>query len=111
MSHRDLLAEIELTMVPSLLKPPEPSLSAPLSEPSDSSRRRRFWCSLKQQDVEVEFRTKGIPGFRWIAGVKSCTAFEQPEKVACRRPCLESRVRRQWPYALPIADRRPAPAV
>jgi hypothetical protein len=108
MGHRDLLAEIELTMVPSLLKPPEPSLSAPLSEPPGGSRQRRFWCSLTQQDVEVEFETKGIPGFRWIAGVKGCTAFEQPEEVACGRRCLEARFRRQWPYALPIADHRRA---
>jgi hypothetical protein len=110
MSRRDLLAEIELTMVPSLLKPPEAGFYTPSGEPSEGCRRRRFWCSLKEQDVEVEFQMKGIPGFRWAAGVKCCSAFEEPEKVACGRRCLESRFRRQWPYALPIADHRPAPA-
>jgi hypothetical protein len=113
MNHRDMLAELELTMVPSPHKRPEPGFCAPASELSDDarsgSRRRRFWCFLREQDVEVEFETKKILGFSRTAGVKRCSAFEQPDKVECGRHCLESRFRRQWPYALPVADhRRPA---
>jgi hypothetical protein len=109
MPHRDLLAEIELTMVPSLLERPEPGLYVPSSQASDGSRRRRFWCSLKKEDVEVEFETKATFGFRRTVGVRRCSAFEEPDKVACGRHCLDSKFRRQWPYALPVMDRR-APA-
>ncbi len=114
MNHRDMLAELELTMVPSLHERPEPGLCVPSSELSDDSRsgsrHRRFWCSLREQDVEVEFETKRILGFSRTAGVRRCSVFEQPEKVECGRHCLESRFRRQWPYALPVADHRRAPA-
>ena len=113
MSHRDLLAELELTMVPSLQKPPEPGLYVALSDRPDESRRgsrRRFWCALREQEVEVEFTTKSMLGLPRIVGVKRCSAFEEPEKVECGRHCLEARFRRQWPYALPVADRRGAPA-
>jgi hypothetical protein len=110
MNHRDVLAEIELTMVPSLQKPPEPGFYAypdDLSAGSQGgSRRRRFWCSLREQDVEVEFETKGILGLRRAVGVKCCSVFEEPAKVECGRHCLEARFRRQWPYALPVAGSR-----
>ena len=113
MSHRDLLAEIELTMVPSLQKRPDLDLYVPSIEPSDDfrsrSRRRRFWCALKEQDVEVEFETKACFGFSRTVGVKRCSAFEEPDKVECGRHCLDSRFRHQWPYALPVADHRRAP--
>jgi hypothetical protein len=110
MNHRDLLGEIELTMVPSLQKPPEAGFYTCPDDRSDGSqggsRRRRFWCSLREQDVEVEFETKGILGLRRAVGVKRCSVFEEPDKVACGRHCLEARFRRQWPYALPVAGRR-----
>ncbi len=114
MSHRDLLAEIELTMVPSLQKRPDLDLYVPPSEALDDSRsrvrRRSFWCALKEQDVEVEFETRACFGFRRPVSVNRCSAFEEPDKVECGRHCLESRFRRQWPYALPVADNRRAPA-
>ncbi len=114
MNHRDMLAEIELTMVPSPHKRPEPGLYVPASELSDDSRsgarRRGFWCALRKQDVEVEFETKRILGFSRTVGVRCCSVFEQPDKVECGRHCVDSRFRRQWPYALPVADLRRAPA-
>lgn len=114
MSHRDLLAELELTMVPSLQKPREPSLyEAESDRPDESrrgSRRRRFWCSLREQEVEVEFETKAMLGFPLTVGVKRCSAFEEPDKVECGRHCLEAKFRRQWPYALPVVGHRRAPA-
>lgn len=110
MNHRDLLAEIELTMVPSHLEPPDPALGVPPGRrwggPRRGLRRRRFWCALRDQDVEVEFETSGMPGFARTVGVKRCSVFEEPDKVECGRHCLESRFRRQWPYALPVAGHR-----
>jgi hypothetical protein len=113
MDHRDMLAEIELTMVPSPHACPEPGLYVPASEPADGSRggscRRRFWCALRKQHVEVEFETKAVLGFRRIVAVKRCSVFEEPDNVACGRHCLESRFRSQWPYALPLAGYRSSP--
>jgi hypothetical protein len=110
MKQRDLLAELELTMVPSLEEQPEPGLYVPATErPDDAgggSRRRRFWCAAREQDVEVEFETRRMLGFPRTVGVKRCSVFEEPDKVECGRHCLEARFRRQWPYALPVVDRR-----
>ena len=111
--HRDLLAELELTMVPSLKIRPEPGLYVAASEPltgasGTGSSRRRVWCSLKKQDVEVEFETKGFLGFPRFVGVNRCSAFDKPEDVACGRHCLDSDFRRRWPPALPVIDRRSA---
>ena len=111
--HRDLLAELELTMVPSLKIRPEPDLYVPGSDlPKAASRtgswRRRVWCSLQRQEVEVEFETKAFLGFPRLVGVNSCSAFDEPEDVACGRHCLDSEFRRRWPPALPVADRRSA---
>jgi hypothetical protein len=104
--HHDLLAEIELTMVPSVITPPKPDLYEPAAETSSRVRsgRRSFWCSLKERDVEVEFLTKPFLGFPRLLGVRCCTAFQQPEDVACGRHCLDAKFRRQWPYALPSSD-------
>jgi len=112
--HRDLLAELELTMVPSLRMRPDPGLYVPATELPEAasrsgSRCRRFWCALKDQEVEVEFETKAFLGFPRTVGVKRCSVFEEPEKVACGRHCLDSKFRRQWPPALPVAHRRRAP--
>ena len=114
MNHRDMLAEIELTMVPSPPTRPEAGMYVPGSGLSDDSRsgsrRRRFWCWLREQDVEVEFETRKMLGFSCTVGVKRCSVFEDPDKVECGRHCLESRFRRQWPYALPVAGHRGMPA-
>ena len=109
--HRDLLAEIELTMVPSLRIPPEPGAYVASGElPEVAARsgscRRSFWCSLQKQEVEVEFQTKALLGFPRKVGVKRCSIFDEPEKVACGRHCLDSKFRGQWPPALPTASRR-----
>ena len=110
--HRDLLAELELTMVPSLQIRPEPGMCVPASElPKAASAgvwRRRVWCSLKKQEVEVEFETKTFLGFPRMVGVNRCSAFDEPDHLACGRHCLDSEFRRRWPPALPVADRRRA---
>ena len=112
-AHQDLLAELELTMVPSLRTRPKPGMYVPAGGPTvadarGGSCRRSFWCSLKQQGVEVEFETKRFLGFPRLAGVRRCSVFDEPENVACGRHCLDSRFRRQWPFALPTVDRRRA---
>jgi hypothetical protein len=103
MNDPDMLAEIELTMVPSGHGCP-----APTRDPAGALRTRRFWCAVKKQHVEVEFETRAVLGFRRIAGVRRCSALDEPEKVACGRYCLESKFRSQWPYALPLAGYRVA---
>ena len=110
-THRDLLAELELTMVPSVKKPREPGGHVPANElPEAGARtgswRRRVWCSLEKHEVEVEFETKTFFGFPRLVGVNRCSAFDEPENVACGRHCLDSEFRRRWPPALPVADRR-----
>ena len=112
--HRDLLAEIELTMVPSLGIRAAPGMCAPVGELTEAavrsgSCRRTFWCSLKKQEVEVEFETKPFLGFPRLVGVKRCSVFCEPDQVACGRHCLDSKFRRQWPFALPTAGHRRAP--
>jgi hypothetical protein len=109
--YHDLLAEIELTMVPSLRTRPAPGMYLPSSELEEAATRcgsssRTFWCALKNQEVEVEFGTKQFLGLPRPAAVNRCSAFDEPESVACARRCLDSRFRRQWPFALPIADHR-----
>ena len=111
--HRDLLAELELTMVPSLTIRREPGMYLPANElPRAASRtgswRRRVWCSLRKQEVEVEFETKAFLGFPRLVGVSRCTAFDDPKDVACGRHCLDSEFRRRWPPALPVAVHRSA---
>src|SRR5271167_1203877 len=112
--HHDLLAELELTMVPSLRPQPAVGMCVQADEGAEAgtgcgSSRRSFWCALKEQAVEVEFETKRLLGFPRLVGVKRCGAFDEPEKVACGRRCLDSKFRRQWPFALPIAGHRSAP--
>ncbi len=102
---RDLLAEIEVTMTPAPRLIPDPRLTVLSSGAPPPGRRNRFWCALMEQQVEVEFETLRTLGFSRRVGVRSCTAFESPEAVACRRRCLDAQFRRQWPPALPVADR------
>jgi hypothetical protein len=109
--NRDLLAELELTTVPSLRPRPAPGMYVPAGERAEGatrrgSSRRSFWCALKEQTVEVEFEAKRILGFPRLVGVMRCSAFDEPEKVACGRRCMDSKFRRQWPFALPAADHR-----
>ena len=104
--NQDLLAELELTMVPSPRTHLDPRMYVPREELETAFRARSFWCSLQQQTVEVEFETKSTLGFSRLVGVRRCSAFDEPENVACSRHCLDSRFRRQWPFALPVADRR-----
>lgn len=106
---RDLLAELEVSMVPGF----RPEVSAqtppggfPEASSADGLRRRHFWCPLKKFEVEVEFATRSFLGLPRTVAVRQCTAFDQPREVACSRHCLDSRFRRQWPAALPIMDRR-----
>lgn len=65
-------------------------------------KRRRFWCHLNRREVEVEFEERGVPGWRQPVAVKSCSVFDPPTAVTCRRHCLDPAFRRQWPPALPI---------
>ncbi|HUM17178.1 MAG TPA: hypothetical protein VL086_15895 [Candidatus Nitrosotalea sp.] len=109
---RDLLAELELTMVPSMARPPEPGSEGPPGGYPESAEsgtyRRHFWCRTKQHEVEVEFVT--VPRLLWpgrITGVKRCTAFDEPTDIACGRHCLDVYFRYQWPDSLRVADRRP----
>ena len=112
---RDLLAELELTMVPSLARPPEPGSEGPPGGNPDLASsgtcRRHFWCRIKQHEVEVEFETvpRRLLGTR-ITGVKVCTAFEEPSAVACDRACVDARFRSQWPDSLRVGDRPPTSA-
>ena len=64
--------------------------------------RRRFWCAWSQREVEVELEKRGLPGIRWMAAVMRCSAFDRPTAIQCRRLCLDSAFRRQWPPALPV---------
>ena len=108
--HRDLLAEVELTMVPSLRRPPAPGAYVPgEQEPARRTSRRSFWCSLKNQVADVEFETKSVLGFPRLVGIKCCSAFNEPMDVTCGRRCLDSDYRRRWPFSLPVADRGTSP--
>lgn len=66
-----------------------------------TARRHRVWCALVEREVEVEFEERGIPGLKVQSGVKTCTAFEPPTAVVCRRRCLDVAFRRQWSPSLP----------
>ena len=78
--HEDLLAELELTMVPSLRIRPEPGMYVPEGELPEAAPRgrtcyRSFWCSVKKQRVDVEFETNPVLGFPRLVGIKRCSAF------------------------------------
>jgi hypothetical protein len=53
-------------------------------------RRRRFWCAPAHREVEVEFEERGLLGFRQRTAVLSCSAFDCPGEISCRRQCLRS---------------------
>ena len=112
-ARRDLLAELELTMVPSLTRldaSPEPPPGGYPDSTGSRTSLRHFWCRIKQHEVEVEFETAPrllLPGR--ISGVKRCSAFDQPTDVACGRHCVDSWFRYQWPESLYVADRHRPP--
>jgi hypothetical protein len=56
-------------------------------------RRRGFWCAQAQREVEVEFEERGLPGFRRPTAVLSCSVFDPPTAVHCRRRCLDGDMR------------------
>lgn len=70
-------------------------------------RRRRFWCARANGEVEVEFEERGIIGFRRAVAVLSCTVFDPPTRVHCRRSCLNRDVRVRLPMTLPRPWRWP----
>jgi hypothetical protein len=74
---------------------------------SRTIRRRRFWCDRAQGEVEVEFEEQGIIGFRRAVAVRSCSVFDPPTHVHCRRSCLDHDVRVRLPMTLPPPWRWP----
>jgi hypothetical protein len=70
-------------------------------------RRRRFWCARAQREVEVEFEERGLIGVRRAVAVLSCSVFDPPAQVRCRRSCLDRDVRLRLPMALARPWRRP----
>lgn len=71
---------------------------------------RRFWCAWSGRDVEVEFLTRGLPGFRSALAVTQCTAFEPPDTIECPRRCLDPDFRRLWqPMPMPTATEEARP--
>lgn len=59
--------------------------------------RRRFWCPLSRREAEVEFEVRGLPGWRRPVAVRSCSVFDPPTAVVCRRRCLDPAFRRLRP--------------
>lgn len=66
-------------------------------------RRRRFWCARAQREVEVEFEEHGLIGFRRAVAVRSCSVFDPPTHVHCRRSCLDRDAR----ALVPVTEFRP----
>lgn len=109
-SYRDLLAELELTMVPSTRPRPDEYAQKFRDNSADGAeasgtRRRHFWCSVKKQEVEVEFETQPRLGMRRIVDVRRCSAFDRPTDVACGRHCLDASFRKQHPFSPPLVVR------
>jgi hypothetical protein len=105
--NRDLLAELELTMVPSTRPRPDDRPRIFSDQDGDRSegrgtRRRRFWCAVKKQDVEVEFETRKRFGIPRIVDVQRCTVFDRPTEVACGRHCLDASFRNRRPFSPPL---------
>jgi len=70
-------------------------------------RRRHFWCARVRREVEVEFEEHGLIGFRRPVAVRSCSVFEPPTQVRCRRSCLKGEKRVWLPMTLPRRQRWP----
>jgi hypothetical protein len=67
---------------------------------TEAVRRRRFWCARVQREVEVEFEEHGLIGFRRAMAVRSCSVFDPPTEVGCRRSCLDRDARALTPMTL-----------
>ena len=65
-------------------------------------RRRAFWCAQAQREVDVNLEERGLPGLRRRVAVLSCSVFESPEQVQCRRSCLDSEIRVKLPMTPPF---------
>lgn len=78
-----------------------------LSIATQAVRRRCFWCARVQREVEVEFEEHGLIGFRRAVAVRSCSVFDPPTHVPCRRFCLDQDVRVRLPMTLPRPWRWP----
>jgi heme exporter protein D len=74
---------------------------------SRAVRRRRFWCARAQREVEVEFEEHGLIGFRRAVAVRSCSVFDPPMHVHCRRSCLDQDARARLAMTLARPWRRP----
>ncbi len=53
------------------------------------TRRVSFWCAEKGRMATVEFVRKGSFFFRKETEILSCSAFEDPGLLNCRRRCLD----------------------
>jgi hypothetical protein len=77
---------------------------------TDGEVRKAFWCAWSGRDVEAEFLTDGVPGFRSLVAVRRCTAFQPPEDVVCARRCLDPDFRRLWDASsTPVAQEEVRP--
>lgn len=73
----------------------------------EAVRRRRFWCARAQREVEVEFEEHGLFGFWRAVAVRSCSVFDPPTQVRCRRSCLDQDARLLLSMTLPRPWRSP----
>lgn len=64
-------------------------LLVPLFELAGTSlRSATFWCPFSKRKVTASFAEKGALGIGTRIDVCSCTAFEDPDVVTCRKGCL-----------------------
>ena len=72
-------------------------------------KRRHFVCAEAGREVEVEFEEWGLAGLRRAVAVRSCSVFDPPSAVQCRRACRNRDVRVQLPLSLvpSLEGRRP----
>lgn len=75
-------------------------------------KRRHFVCAEAGREVEVEFEECGLTGLRRAVAVQSCSAFDPPSAVQCRRACLDRDARIKLPLSSlslmpPLPGRRP----
>ncbi len=68
-------------------------------EMSKCSRRHEeiFWCDEAGRMVSAEFTREGPPFFRKETEILSCSAFDRPSQINCKRGCLDPLYRRWWP--------------
>ena len=61
---------------------------AHLAPSSPMVARATFVCPIRKRRVTAAFLT--VQGFRRPADVVSCSAFAEPERVACKKDCLDA---------------------